>query len=319
MENNNFNRLDYLNDLMAAFLRSESNGLNRVVGGLNALNRSPDIHNIYRDNQKRKILEKCSALFRSQKFRILIQREKEKKGIIDPQNVTRENRDANLHKITKLANDLTNKLSEVILGDLKRKYDMSSIASKDMITPIKMSNGTIKKDVSYKPEDLMAIDLVDALGTKISIHHIGRLGYTCKPSSNEYIYKFHVIKQANDSNPISYEVFSNIDLNRCLEDSSYANIVSNTLLSNNNIELSKADGYIGELSTTTDSDEQLKVGEEKIIEEVTKVSENEKLKRYKYRYQITKNDALEYMGDKIEAIRAYKQQEQEKSQDGENR
>ena len=72
------------------------------------------------------------------------------------------------------------------------------------------------------------------------------------------------------------------------------------LLSKNNIENSYTDGYIGEISNSRVTETPLKVGEE-----ITTPGH--------YKYQITPNYALEYNGERIEAVRAYKQQEAAKS------
>lgn len=156
----------------------------------------------------------------------------------------------------------------------------------------------------------MSKDITDLLGNTISIKHVGHLGYKCDPSSNDYVSMFRVSKHKDDKvlmNPTI--LFSNIDMN-ALDNEDYKSIVANTLLSNNNIELSQADGYIGEIY----SQSTLHAGEEKFTPGF-------------YTYQIpstsSKKYALVYEGAKIEAVRAYKQEIEksikEKEAEGEER
>ena len=90
-------------------------------------------------------------------------------------------------------------------------------------------------------------NVTNILGHEIEIHHMGRLKFKCPPSADGYIDKFQVTKQIGKDTVIVREIFSNIDLNRIDEDPEYAYVVANELLSQNNMDLSKADDYIGEL------------------------------------------------------------------------
>ena len=309
-KNNDFNRMDYLRTNILAFVQSESKGINQVRGALNALNSPHNIHNnTQANNQKRKILESCLELFKNSRVKELVQIEKEKIGIIDLNTVTRTSRDENLHKMSALANELTDTLAEIILGDSKRKYNMSSIRSDGMVASIKNPDDSVKKAVKYVPEDKMSITLSDLMGDKISVKHIGCLYYKT-PFAVEYIYKYRVSRQSTDEEPIINEVFANIDLNTALEDKEYSNALLNTVLSPNNIELSQTGGYIGDLSCTTNSITQLKPGEEYFQED----KQNGKPRMSYYRYQISPKYALEFIDDRIEAVMAYnEQQTQEKT------
>ena len=298
-----FNKMIYLQDHLSAFIQSPSKGLNQVSGCLNAINSHPAIQNSQQDAEKRNILEKCLALFRSPKFKILIDREKEKYGILNQEDVTGETRAENLRKVIQLSQELSCTLSEIIFGDLKRKYNMGSKASKGMVSTITTPEGAVKKDVRLNniEKPLAPIVIQNSFGNNISIQHIGTLSYSTR-SSDEYIFKFRISRWSYDENEKTFDVFSNIDLNKLKEDAEYCNVVVQELLSENNIDFSNADGYIGEISDTTGASEQLRVGEQKDIPGF-------------YRYQISSTYALEYNGERIEAIRAYKQQENQKEEE----
>lgn len=202
-----------------------------------------------------------------------------------------ENRVENLHKIAELSTELTERLSEIVLSDWKRTYNMSKLASKGMVSTVQRSDGTTRKDITYTPGYTMSKDITDLLGNTISIHHIGRLDYKCDPSSNNYISMFRVSKHVKDEMIMDpCVVFSNIDMNM-LDDQSYREVIANTLLSKDNIELSQADGYIGEIH----SQSTLNVGEEKFVPGF-------------YTYQASPEYALVYDGEKIEAVKAYKEE-----------
>jgi len=289
-KNNPFNRREYLHHLITQFVQSESNGFNEVSGKLNLLNRDPQ-QNTTENLQKRKILETCLALFTSQKFKEQVRKEKADKGIEDLNTVSSKDRLENLHKIEKYAENLTNKLVELVLGDLKRKYNMSSKCTSNMlksgspVRPIDVPNGLIK--TGY-----------DDFGVAVTIQHIGTLFYDTN-SSDEFIYKYRVEKHLSADEKKTYEIFSTIDLNKFDEDLEYQHFILQELLSENNLEFSNAKGYVGELRNTSKSPRQLKVG--------TELEDDDY-----YRYQVSSKYSLEYDGTVIEAINAYNRQEAEK-------
>lgn len=212
-------------------------------------------------------------------------------GITDFNSVSSKDRLENFHRISELSRELTESLSEIVFGDLKRTYNMSKLASNGMVSTVQCSDGTTRKDITYAPNYTMSKNITDLLGNTISIHHVGRLDYKCSPSSDNYISMFRISKHAKDEMIMEpCVVFSNINMNM-LDDPSYREVITNTLLSNNNIELSHADGYIGEIH----SQSTLNVGEEKFVPGF-------------YTYQASPEYALVYDGEKIEAVKAYKKE-----------
>ena len=285
----NFNRIEYLRECLAAFLQSETKGINLIKGKLNALNRVPVSINYEIDNRKRKVLEQ---LLENKKFAELLRREKEKNGILDQEFLSTENREENLRKIYELSQKLSSKLAEVIFSDGKRKYNMSSLSTSGIVSK--------EKPITFIAENGPAMNLTDILGSQISIQQIGRLHYHVGPILDNYIFKYRVSRHISKEEILIDEVFSNIDLNELEDNPDYADAVTNTLLTNNNIEFSQANGYIGEIS------------EQSSLEPNT-----ERLDSDLYTYQITPEYALIFDGEKIEAIKAYKEQEKNKDKDEE--
>lgn len=288
MKNTPFNRREYLKSNISGLLQSETKGLNLVAGRLNALNKQPSLNS--GDNaQKRKILEKCLALFNSQKFKEHIRKEKSERGILEQQYVTSETRLDNLKRIGKYAEELTDRLAEIVLGDLKRKYNMSDkctagvLDARSLVRHQTVPNG-------------FSVTGYDDLATAITIQHIGNLYYDTL-SSNESICQYRIQKHLSPDDIKSYEVFSYIDLNAFNDDIEYQTFVLRDLLSDNNIEFSNANGYIGQIRNTSQSKQQLKVGEELDSDGY-------------YRYQISPSYSLEYDGERIEAIKTYQKQQE---------
>ena len=289
-KNSPFDRREYLKSNISGLLQSETKGLNLVTGRLNALNKQPSLNNL-ENQQKRKILEKCLALFNSQKFKEHVRKEKSERGILEQQYVTSETRLDNLEKIGKYSEELTDRLAEIVLGDLKRKYNMSDKCTTDTVStssPVKLQ--TVNNGFS--------VTAYDDLATAITIQHIGNLHYDTL-SSNESICQYRVQKHLSPDDIKTYEVFSYIDLNAFNDDIEYQTLVLRDLLSDNNIEFSNANGYIGQVRNTSQSKKQLKVGEELDSDDY-------------YRYQISQKYSLEYNGERIEAIQKYERQQEMK-------
>ncbi len=140
----------------------------------------------------------------------------------------------------------------------------------------------------------------NASGNSIIIEYLGTLHYNTL-STDEYIYKHRIYKSTDPSRNSYkiYEKYSNIDITALWQDLELRKVVFSELLSTNNLEHSYADDYIGEINSTKVTSIPLKPGEETTLPGY-------------YKYQITQNYALIYDGERIEAIRAYKQQEAKK-------
>lgn len=267
------------------------------------------------DNKKRrKIIEHCRDLFKDVSLKKMVDAE------IAAFCAEINSIEGNVPNDSRIAKRLIQVFSEEFWGLDKRTYDMSQLATKRMLSTVKNDDGNVSKVVAYASfEDLQKkrhkenedkqtsddekkkeppkITLHDKHGNPICIQFMGCLAYKTL-SSNEYIYKHHITKIIDDVET-SYDVFSTIDIFALQYNKELRNVVVSELLSTNNLERSNADGYIGEISEQETP--YLEPGDEKIDCQF-------------YTYKISPKYALVYDGERIEAIRAYKQQEAMKNE-----
>lgn len=279
MENKrNFDRMAYLKQTVNQFINKETVDSVERQYNLQLSHLNKDLNNT---NQiKKKILKDCKDIFTLSYVRAAVADAKEK-GM----------------PYSELVSIVTKRLASRVFSDDKRHYNMSAITSKGMISNVPTFHPI--DGLFIGPED----SLYDLEGNPMSIKHIGTLEYETL-ASDEYIFKFRVCRQINGVDTEPQEVFSNIDLNRILEEKEYYYAVVGELLSNNNIDLSFADSYVGEISGTDGS--PLKIEQEYFDKDP------QKDKVYGYTYRISKNFALVYDGEKIEAIRAYNKEQAKK-------
>lgn len=279
---------------------------------LNKLNNS----NTPETREKRRIINKCRDLFMKIEDP---DTKKEKAPPVDSViSAYRAESNANIGRNptdSEIAKKLLECFSDELWSDNKRSYNMSQIASRGMVSVRTTPEGSLEKDVWYESfeeeqkklgnnnKDKLppSITLRNIRGNSIIIEYMGTLHYSTQ-SADEYIYKHRIYKSIDDSENSYkvYEKFSNIDINALEENPELRKVVFSELLSTNNLEHSYADDYIGEINSPKLSSKPLKPGEE-----IT-------LPGY-YKYQITPNYALIYDGERIEAIRAYNQQEAQKT------
>lgn len=251
--------------------------------------------------ERRKIIEHCRDLFKDVSMRKIVDAE------IAAFRAEINSTEGKNPTDSQIAKRLLQVFSEKFWGLDKRTYDMSRLATKGMLSTVKNDDGNVSKVVAYASfEDLQKkrhkdddkkkeppqITLHDKHGNSIRIQFMGCLAYKTL-SSNEYIYK-HQITKIIDGVETSDDVFSNIDIFALQYNKELRDVVVSELLSTNNIERSNADGYIGEISEQKTP--FLEPGDEKTDYQF-------------YTYQISPRYALVYDGERIEAIRAYKQQE----------
>lgn len=249
--------------------------------------------------EKRNILENCKALFESDSTQKEV--DLEIATIYSETNATKGRNPTD----SEIAKWLIKCFSEEILAINKRTYDMSQIATKGMLSTKKTAQGSILKVVGYvsyeerqKNQNQGNVTkapprkvLRDRHGNTIEIQLMGWLAYRT-PASDEYIYKHSIRKTINGVSQDPVEVYSNMDIVEMSYNKEYCNLVVSELLSHKNLTCSNADNYIGE-----------------IFEESSLQPGQEKLDLGLYTYQISPKYALVYNGERIEAIRAYKQQE----------
>lgn len=274
--------------------------------------RKPENLRVYQE--RRKIIEHCRDLFKDISIKKCVDAE------IATFRAEINSTEGKKPTDSQTAKRLLQVFSEKFWGIDKRTYDMSRLATKRMLSTVKNADGNVSKVVAYvsfedlqkkrpkenndkqtsddeKKKEPPQITLHDKHGNSICIQFMGCLAYKTL-SSNEYIYKHHITKNINGVET-SDDVFSNIDIFALQYNKELRDVVVSELLSTNNIERSNADGYIGEISEQKSP--SLEPGDEKIDYQF-------------YTYQITPKYALVYDGERIEAIRAYKQQEAMKSE-----
>ena len=260
-----------------------------------------------KDNKEKiKIIKNCKKLFEDAPQKDDSKKDKTPKAVdIELATFQAEIKDKVGRNPTaaEITNWLLECFSEEIYGIDKRTYDMSKIATKDMLCKIRTKQGSIFKVVTYvsfeeqqkkhkdghnrKPPE---IALKDRYGNPIRIRFMGCLAYRT-PSCNQYIYKHH-ITMTIDGVEQEFEKYSNIDIFAMNYNQDLCNLVVSELLSKKNITKSNADDYIGETSEQS----SLEPGTEKIMPGF-------------YIYQVSPDRAIIYNGERIEAIRAYKEQE----------
>lgn len=294
MENKFFNRELSAEMILQDFVVAYTHGRNiteQYSKFLSKINEDNKPENIESNIQRRKIIEKCRDLFK----------DFSKKKALDEKIAQFRNETMKNTGIQPTDSEITKMIlqtfSDAIWGDGKRKYNMSQIASKGMVNNVVFVPFNSKNNDNTRPP---RIRLRNKSGDSIVIEYMGCLHYDTL-STNEYLYKHRIYRDVDKCKNI-YEIFSNLDINQLPEDNELRYVVFTELLSKNNIENSYADGYIGEISTTENSKEQLKTGKERMTSGF-------------YRYQVTSKYALEYNGERIEAIRTYKQQEANKNSD----
>lgn len=254
-ENVQFNRMQFLEKVVADFINKMSyNSLKTAYDGFIKLNNTDDHAH---QEEKRRILEKCFNLFCDPTFKKKLE----------------EIRIDKKPRSSILANAVTKFISEKVLGDQKRKYDMSSRYVEHQITP----NST-----RYIPVNGANVSVNDMFGQNVDIQKIGVLRYKSWGIDSESVDKYRIRKTISDSSVQEFEVFSFIDLNLLEENDEYRNVVLSELLSQNNVELSNTKGYVGEIVSTKNHSIKLKVGEQR--------QNDEKF----YRYQASENYALVY-------------------------
>lgn len=171
--------------------------------------------------------------------------------------------------------------AEEILGDNKRKYNMSDKFDETLIAYVNGdSEGEIRRLVAYQ-EKIGEVHPIP--NSKITIQPIGKIGYINMFKDEKYVMKYRVTRKLDENNYDTFEVFSNIDISR-LDDEEYSSAIVNELLSENNIQLSGTGGYIG-----TIVDENNKLGLQ------TEDGSH-------YRYQVSKHHALEFDGEDLSAV-----------------
>lgn len=282
---NNFNRMAFLQKVITEFINKPTYASRKTLfdGYLKLIHNSTNARNKEQNQEKIRILEKCFDLFNNPTF---FERVKTTKEQYNPQ-------------IQALATAITKAVSERILSDRKRQYDMAKLYSEGQIN----SDSLVFRGVN----DGLSKSASDISGTQIQITHTGSLTYATLSVSNESIQKYRIIRQLSESESQEYDVFSYIDLNEFEKNKEYRDAVLNELLSENNIELSNVHGYIGSIVNTSGSNQPLSVGEE-----------SKNIYGF-YKYQVSPKYALEFDTQDLSAVVDFSRKQGLSSQQKQNK
>lgn len=278
--NENFNRKQYLQSIVQNMVNKRTP---EAISGV--YNISLEAINKHENNkeiaiEKRKILENCYSIFSRVEIR---------KAILDA-------RMKNKLEGNDLVDLVLNIITEKVVGDRKRTYNMADKFSEDRITnKINKKSGLPEKAISFThlPKEI-SITLSNESGHKFAISKTGMLTYH-DGIIEESIDKYKITKTINDTYNENYEVFSHIDFPKLEKDPKYKQAVLNELLNINNIELSNTCGYIGEIEDTRHHPKKLEIGEQYFNPNGF------------YTYQISQNFALTYDYMPLTAVMLYNQ------------
>lgn len=154
------------------------------------------------------------------------------------------------------------KYGERLLGDNKRKYDMSDKFNPHLIDY--QDARKQKRKTLYVPREGKEDIYLNSEGREISIQEIGKLYFEEWNGVKNNVSKYRVMKQIGKGTYQEVEVFSNIR-RIMMENPEYREAVLGELLSKNNIELSKTGGYIGEIEEASKEDKRDRIGSEKVV------------------------------------------------------
>ena len=151
-----------------------------------------------------------------------------------------------------------------ILGEFKRKYDMSHKYLKDSIATTQGKYGTVKSDIEFNTFEGKVEEFKTQDGESIKIQQTGDLTYTSAFGvKGNKVMQYKVSIPMEDNKFKEYVVFSDIDIDKMKIDKEYCESVVGELLSENNIKFSNCQGYIGSICDTRSNLIQMKPGEER--------------------------------------------------------
>lgn len=265
-----FNRDEFLFKMINQFTNKDQEGIRRIYRGyINLLEQDAKTdlkngikHDYSLDEKKRKILEKCLEMFTNSETRSMIAN-----GKLTPKQIFDISR-------------------ERILGDGKRKYNMSDLNDPSVI---ENKQGGIKATEKHAVEHFFE----GFSGDRMKIQPVGEINYKNAVGTEKYVTKYIVTRETIGNKEETFEVYSNINLILMDQSDEYREIVLNELLSKNNIELSNANGYIGEIEEDHDMD----FGEED-------------KKEGSYKYKASPNYMLTYDSEDLSAVTTYEKDRQ---------
>ena len=235
--------------------------------------------NTLQNTERRKVLENCLDFFNNVKNRNILNQQ------INTNDLKQQSKE-------ELAETLLQRFSENILGDHKRKYDMSHKYCEDMLDL--RTFDYIQSPVEYDGPPLK----YDNSDIEIKISRLGRLSYKTNTLADDSIDRYSILVLEKNIPIQEYKVFSDINLEKLATDIHYRQAVLGELLSKNNIELSNTNGFIGVIDEAdTDYKPQLKIGEEL----------DDGYSTYRYRCPSSEKHHLVYQTEPVTAVMMWTQ------------
>lgn len=270
-----FNREEFLHTVINLFINKDVKGIERAYYGCIKLIDSGiknDLHqrkkhNYRADQEKRRLLEMCLDLFKNKEVRNLIA-----KGELNTSQVF-------------------NMFKERMLGDNKRQYDISELYDEKIIANKSDGQG---KCIKFTEKNGIETSFYNLKNEAIKIKCIGQLSYKNQFGEKSYITKYQIARPTAGNETETFEVYSNINIPQMSDSDEYREIVLSELLSENNIKLSNANGYLGVIT----EDHSMDVGEEE-------------KSRIRYKYKASPNYMLLGETDEMSAVKDYEQREKE--------
>lgn len=182
-----------------------------------------------------------------------------------------------------------------ILGEFKRKYDMSHKYLEGSIAKKQGLYGKTKSDIDFDDNIGEIYPFNNDDGEFINIQQTGELTYTnAFGVEGNKIMRYKVrIPNGNDKFK-EYVVFSDIDLDKMKLDDEYREAVLGELVNENNLEFSNCRGYIGSIKESRNNLVQMQPGEQR-----------EESIYGDYEYQVTRNYELIYTSEEVSAVMEY--------------
>ena len=237
------NKTKFAEIVLPNFVKAYTNGKDLKTIFDRFIKRIPN-DNTTLNKEKRAILENLLDHFKTAKLKRVVNSE-------ESQIATTDDSGQPLPAETISENILENSAEE-LLGDKKRKYDMSNLYTRGMFSSIQFTKMNVMKEMSQ-----------DKYGNTLIITQIGELKYTSGAEESE-VGQFAIrFTTANNTETRAAEVFAKIDFDRLNEDEEYYDVFINELFSKNNINLSNVCNYLGEITPTT---RKQKVKNESIID-----------------------------------------------------
>jgi len=193
-----------------------------------------------------KIADKCYTLFSNPKVRDeIIQKDMKAEGFI------KEYGGNILEQEKKKDEPKKEEIRQENMQDYRIKYDMSDLLDENCI--VKSNNirgGELGRRLSYTPRNGLENQYEDIKGRRnIVIQEIGRLNMTHSINIEDYITKYRVQMKIGNYPYKTVEVYSDINIAK-MSNPQYREAVLQELLGTNNILLSNANGYIGQIVQT---------------------------------------------------------------------